>query len=109
MNAKLIKISNPNLVYLQKTVIVGCVVIAFVVFGYILYLNNYLGQHSPKEPQIATGEIIETYVNHGTRIYITQYEEIETKSILPCSFLFLLFIAFLLNKKWKHFSPFKDS
>lgn len=98
-----IKLSPKIIAVARKATILSFVIGAILVFGRVIYSDSYYAFYGAKEPQPAEGKIYEEYFNHGAKVFLTESEAFEAKTLLPLLFVGQFAIAAFLNERWKQF------
>ena len=93
---------------LQKSLIIGLLILSFVSLGLSVYLDGYFYLNSPREPIPAEGKVFPRNVHHGAHVYLTKNENL-VFDLLPAAFIILFASGALLNARWKWFAPYKRS
>ncbi len=92
--------------FLQKSLIIGLIILSFISLGLRIYLDGHFYQSSPREPIPAEGKIYPRNVHHGAHVYLNRNEDLVFDLLVPAFIIFFVAGA-LLNVRWKWFAPYK--
>jgi hypothetical protein len=92
--------------FLQKSLIIGLLILGFLSLGLRIYLDGYFYQNRPSEPIPIEGKVYSKNVQHGAYVYLTRNENLFF-DLLPLTFIILFVAGALLNMRWKWLIPYK--
>jgi len=82
--------------------------VAAVAFLYQLYLDNYYHLNAPPQPIPAEGRIYPEYVHHGSRVFLTKWEQFDMDVLLPSVAIGSVLVGGLFALRWKLFGADKQ-
>ncbi|HKR60503.1 MAG TPA: hypothetical protein VJS64_12280 [Pyrinomonadaceae bacterium] len=96
------------MVALQKSLIVGLILVAVAYWNWCIYLDSYYYEHGATTPSVAEGRIYPMKVHHGWQVFLTKKEKFNLEVFYPSICLGSFLIAGLLDLRWKHFAFKRD-
>jgi hypothetical protein len=71
-----------------------------IFFYYGSYLDNFYYRTAPRQPDVPNGRVIEKYVHHGAKVYLTEEENAVSRG-MPFVGILIAFAGGLLYSYWK--------
>jgi len=99
-----------RVVVLQKALLVSCIVLSLTCFFSNMLVDSYYLENRPRQVRPAEGRVHPKFikVSYGATVYLTKRENLLSDLLIP-SFVAIFVIGYILNARWKHFEPYKES